>query len=102
MANMIRGTKVDLAGETFEIPPLNFDAIERFEDQLRGLGTLAAVPTREQRGVLRGVVLAAIQRNYPDMTLDKLKQGMDLGNMMTVFKAVISVSSMEEAKPGEA
>lgn len=88
---MIKGTEVDLGGTTYIVPPLNLAALERFQDRLENYtGGL----DRESVSFVVEVAYAAIKRNYPDMTIDQLKELIDLGNIQQVFEAVMNVSGL--------
>ena len=50
-------------------------------------------------GTCAGIVAAALQRNYPEMTPDKVENLLDLGNASAVLNAVLTGSGL---KPGGA
>jgi hypothetical protein len=45
--------------------------------------------------------MASLSRNYPDITLERVQEIVDVGNMTAAIKAVLSVSGYREAAPGE-
>ena len=98
---MISGAKLTLGGTEYVVPPLNFKALEDLQDRIAGIGTLSGFITKDQMAVIVDVVLASLQRNYPEMSRERVIDMLDLGNMAGVFKAVMGASGMEAAKPGE-
>ncbi len=98
---MIKGTEVELGGTVYIVPPLNLAALERFQDRLE---SYAGGIDRESVKFVVEVAHASIKRNYPDMTVDQLKELIDLGNIQEVFGAVMNVSGLVARSPdkGEA
>ena len=47
------------------------------------------------------IVLEAFQRNYPDLTEEKLLDMIDLRTFLTVMQAIAAASGMRPARPGE-
>jgi hypothetical protein len=86
---MIKGKEIELGGKNYTVPPLNLTMVEHFQDKLIGF-TGGMDP--ESVKLVAEVTHAAIIRNYPDMTLEEIKDVLDLGNMVEVFQAVLQVS----------
>ena len=97
----IRGIRVPLGGNNYIIPPLNLIGFEQHEAEVEKLSADANLKVSEKLKIICGIALSAIQRNYPEVTMDFLKQWIDLGNMQEVFMAVMAQSGMRAAKPGE-
>lgn len=114
---MIQGPQVIVGGETLTVPPLSFTAVRRFSSDgtfakldaiLDGSATSDASKLKpDVLDALMRVVLAALQRNYPDMAERRLEGLLDkesewgaalgrllLGVMGITFKA-------KEKKQGE-
>jgi hypothetical protein len=90
---MIKGISVNLGGTDYIVPPLTLNAIEQFQDQLAEYkGGIDSTSTK----LVKEVVLASLKRNYPDMTLEKLGDIIDMGNISIVFNAVMGVSRLQE------
>jgi hypothetical protein len=92
-----KGVSFSFGDKTLVIPPLNLRALEQMQEKIAGFtGQVNA----EQVGIVADVTLAALQRNYPEMTRDEVADIIDLGNMMDVMNAVMGVSGL--AEKGEA
>ena len=98
---MIEGVKINLGGREFVAPPLNFKALRLLTPKLGLLATMGDVPTGEQIDVVIDVVLAALSRNYPDLTRDDLEALLDLANLATALTAIMGASGLEKTT-GEA
>lgn len=85
----IKGTEIELGGTTYVVPPLNLAQVEYFQERLQGY-TGGLDP--ESIKLAGEVVFAALSRNYPDITIEQVKEVLDLGNMHDVFSAVLNVS----------
>lgn len=88
---MIKGTEVELGGEVMIVPPLNLSALELFQDRL---SSYQGGIDPESVKFVAEVAHAAIRRNYPDVTIEQLKDWIDLGNIGQVFNAVMNVSGL--------
>ena len=86
---MIKGKEIELGGTVYVVPPLNLAAVEFFQDRLSNFTGGADL---QSVTLVAEVTLSALKRNYPDMTLEKVKELIDLGNMVEVFQAVMQVS----------
>jgi hypothetical protein len=96
------GTKVTMGGRDFILPPLTLKALRLLGPKIKVLGQINDVPTEEQVGAMVEVVHASTVRNYPDMTPEDLEDLLDLGNLPTVFQAIMSSSGLKQGVPGEA
>ena len=91
------GVVVKMAGEDYVIPPLSFKQLKMLQDDMKQLNTATAASSSDQQGVVLRIVLAALQRNYPDMTLEKLEDILDLGNIHEITQAIIGVNQLKKA-----
>ena len=98
---MIKGVKFEFAnGEELVIPPLSLGALEIVQEDLSAFdGTMNG----KSVGVVLLAVHLALQRNYPDMTADRVKNELlDLSNMGDVMQAVMDIGGLlrkaQEAK----
>lgn len=88
---MIPGKDIELGGETYTVPPLTLGALQRFQSKLSDYsGSLSADDVQ----TVIDVATAALRRNYPDITSEKVADLIDLGNIQEVFMAVMSVSGL--------
>jgi hypothetical protein len=92
---LVRGTQVEMGGEVYTIPPLNFSALQELEDDLGKLHEISGVPTPEQVQRICRIVHAALKRNYPDMTIAEVMDKIDMGNFGATLGAVVRVSGLE-------
>jgi hypothetical protein len=67
--------------------------------KVRQLTEIGASMGEPQINVLIDIVTAALQRNYPETTPDKVENLLDLGNASAVLNAVLTGSGL---KPGGA
>lgn len=91
MIAKIKGKTVNLGGTDYVIPPLNLRALEQFQEQLAGFnGAVSA----QNMSLVADIALAALHRNYPELTRDEVAEVIDLGNMAEVMEAVMSTSGL--------
>lgn len=89
---LIKGVNVEMGGEEWVIPPLTLGAIEDMQEEL---ATLANPDPRAQFAAMAKVIHTAMLRNYPDLTIDRLKRELlDMGNVFEVTDAVMGASGM--------
>ena len=94
---MIPGVSVAMGGEDWVVPPLTLGQLRRLMPQVRQLTEIGASMGEAQIAVLVDIVTAALQRNYPEMTPEKVENLLDLGNASAVLNAVLTGSGL---KPG--
>lgn len=103
---MIDGLKIKVGNEEFTVPPLTLGALRRLTPKVKILVTLATdeLPDEEQLGALTDLALAALKRNYPDMTAERVEEIIDLGNLPVILPAILSAAGLEKrsSRPGEA
>lgn len=92
----IKGTEIEINGEKRICPPLNLRAIEQVQEKLKSFDAKSPF---DQLPIVAEVAHLALVRNYPEITLDELKDGIDLGNMTEIMNAVMGVSNL--VKSGE-
>lgn len=96
------GIWVTLGLEEYRIPPLGFRAIQDLQDRIGLLKGLSGVPSKEQMDLVVEIVFLAMQRNYPEMTLEGVSDMIDLSNFASVLNAVMNNSGFRSAPSGEA
>ena len=89
-----RGVEVDLGGTTYIIPPLNFRQLQSLETEINKVSNMAAGGQLSFTDIRMAapIVLAAIQRNYSEMTADALADVLDLVNVREAFGAALGLS----------
>jgi hypothetical protein len=92
---MIAGNKIDIGGAFYEVPPLSLGAVERFAPELQ---SGVVTPT-----LVIDITLAALQRNYPEMTRPQVAEMIDTANVERIFLAIVGGSGLEQkaAAPGK-
>src|SRR5438105_3934189 len=96
---MIPGVAVAMGGQDWIVPPLTLGQLRRLMPEVRQLTEIGASMGEAQINVLIDIVTAALQRNYPETTPEKVENLLDLGNAGAVLNAVLTGSGL---KPGGA
>jgi hypothetical protein len=95
---MIPGVKINLGGDEYIVPPLNFRQLEKHSKLLDELPeVLATGEVKRQWQIILTLALAALSRNYPELTLEKLKDIIDLGNLGPLTEAVMGQAGFKES-----
>ena len=101
---MIPGVAVAMGGQDWIVPPLTLGQLRRLMPKVRQLTEIGAAMGEAQINVLIDIVTAALQRNYPETTPDRVEDLLDLGNASAVLNAVLPGSGLKPsgAAMGEA
>lgn len=96
---LIKGITVNMGGADYIIPPLNLDQVEELLPEINSFKDLVALHamTKEQRDTLLKVTLAAMNRNYPEMTTEELRKLIDAGNALEVWLGIMGVSGLKKS-----
>ena len=92
---MIPGAVVTMGGQDWIVPPLTLGQLRRLMPKVRQLTEIGASMGEAQINVLIDIVTAALQRNYPETTPDKVENLLDLGNASAVLNAVLTGSGLK-------
>lgn len=98
---MVKGIKFEFAnGEELIIPPLSLGSLEIVQGDL---STFDGTVSRKSVGAVVLAVHLALLRNYPDMTVERVKNDLlDISNMGAVMQAVMDIGGLlrkaQEAK----
>jgi hypothetical protein len=101
------GVWVTFGEEAYRVPPLALDDIQELQQQFEAVmtGVAASIPTGDRLKAVQEIVHAALARNYPSMTLEVVRDMIDLGNYAEAMNAVFSVSGFQRKAgtpaPGE-
>jgi hypothetical protein len=89
----IPGVPVNLGGADYILAPLNLRQAEELEPVIKALGEATGGESLSS-AIKRGlpIILASLQRNYPDMTEADLSELIDLGNFHACINAITSSS----------
>jgi hypothetical protein len=93
---MIPGIEIELGGEKFTVPPLNFRALREHMDTIAGMTTGLPLSS-EQLDKSVALILTAIRRNYPELTRDALEERLDMANIKIVLPAILGASGFVRA-----
>jgi hypothetical protein len=101
-----RGGKWTVIGlDEYRIPPLGFEELKDFEDDIRALREMqGGLPTKAQMGIISRMVHAALARNYPKLTIEDVRPMIDVGNCQRLIATVMALSGYEKGggdEPGE-
>jgi len=86
----IDGEKLILGGREFIVPPINLKRLKNLLPLIESL--TKETDTLKQMDGTSQILHAALSRNYPEITLDEVEEMIDLGNFMSVLKAVLGGS----------
>ena len=84
-----------MGGQDWLVPPLTLGQLRRLMPKVRQLTEIGASMGEPQIGVMVEIVAAALQRNYPDVTMDAVENLLDLGNAGAVLNAVLTGSGLK-------
>ena len=70
---MIPGITIAMGGRDWLVPPLTLGQLRRLMPKVRQLTEMGAPMGEAQIGVLVEIVATALQRNYPDATVDMVE-----------------------------
>ena len=92
---LIPGVEFDFGGgHVYTIPPLTLGALQRLQDKLSHLSTMAALDPKAIAIIVESAH-AALQRNYPDLTIKQLSELLDVSQLSDVMCAVLDVSGLQ-------
>ena len=96
MEPQFEGTEIKLGGQSYTLPPLSLGQIKRLRPKLDAMreSPETAIDTMAE------AIHMALSRNYPEMTREQVEDMVDTGNVLPLFRAVVTVSGMELRAPG--
>lgn len=97
---MFPGTKITIDGEDFVVPALSLGLLRNgIMAKLKEHDEVLAAGNVFEAMAMRGeIILAALRRNYPDFSEDKLLSHLDLQNTVGIWLNVLGSSGFS---PGE-
>jgi hypothetical protein len=84
-----------MGGRDWLVPPLTLGQLRRLMPKVRQLTEIGASMGEAQIDVLVEIVVAALQRNYPEVTTETVEDLLDLGNAGAVLNAVLTGSGLK-------
>ncbi len=101
----IPGIEVNMSGVKLTFAPLTLDMVQEFEPKMRGLNGKhedgSSKTVKENIEDAMPVLLASLNRNYPDLTVEQLRVLVDVGNFGEAIDAISNVSGYKRLPPGE-
>lgn len=99
-----KGIEIEFAdGSKYVVPPMNLATIEVMQERLAGF---TGGMDKTSIALVVDATLASLQRNYPEMTRERVvNELLDVSNMEEVMAAVMDVSGLrrkEQTQQGEA
>jgi hypothetical protein len=101
---MIEGVEIKLGDKTYVVPALNFKLLKKHKADIEVITSAtpdAGLDTEIADRVVK-VVHAALTRNYPNITLDEIEDGLDLRNNRNVMGALLGQSGFVAAGESKA
>jgi hypothetical protein len=93
---MIEGTKIVLNGTEYVCPALNFSSVNALKEDI------AIVSRGEDEGLAKvtesvaRLIHAALKRNYPDITIETVMEGLDMNNKALAMSAVMGATPVTD------
>jgi hypothetical protein len=100
MEPKLDGVPLKLGGTDYILPPLNLAALEKYWPVIESWGEPpASLVERLSEGA--ELLHAALARNYPELTLADIKEGLDLASFPAALALLLEVSGLARREPGE-
>jgi hypothetical protein len=93
---VIDGVTVKMGDKEYVVPPLNLKAVRRLNPLVEQMKD-QSLTSYQFLPMVAEIALAAISRNYPDMTMEQLEDILDMGNARAVMSAVLGQSGFVPA-----
>lgn len=97
------GESLKIGSAVYVVPPLSFKLLKAFESEITSIENdlAAAIGARQNPlPIFRRqlpIILAAVNRNYPEMKLEELEEHLDLRQSRKVYQAVMGISDIDLA-----
>ncbi|OYW88953.1 MAG: hypothetical protein B7Z23_12325 [Pseudomonadales bacterium 32-61-5] len=99
---LIKGTAIEMDGIEYIVPPLTLGAIQELQPEVEKLADPTVGGSERFAGMAK-IVHRAMLRNYPDLTIERVKNELlDMGNVFEVTNAVMGASGFMPKTMGEA
>jgi len=98
---MLDGQKLKLGETEYVVPPLNLKAMRRLLPAISKLKPVG-LPSDEDISTIVEVVRSALVRNYPDITLETVEEGIDMGNLAAALGVVLGQSGLAQGNAAAA
>jgi len=95
-----RGVPIFLNGQRIIVPSLSMGQVRQNQELIEAKPP-EGEPLVDHAKRMQPVILAAINRNYPDVTADDLDEWLDLNTYPEVYLAMRGASGLKVVGPGE-
>jgi hypothetical protein len=92
---LIEGVTLRIGRRDYVVPPLNLKGVKRAQKLVPMLGN-EGDPVSIDAAL--EIVHLAVTRNYPEVTVEQLEEDIDLGNLMAIVQAVLSLAGFTAPK----
>lgn len=97
---IIKGVTVEMDGIEYTVPPLTLGAIQELQSEVEKLADPTVGGSERFDGMAK-IVHRAMLRNYPDLTIERVKNELlDMGNVFAATNAVMGASGFVPAGEG--
>lgn len=94
-----KGIEIELGGQIYVFAPLSLASVEELEEDIIKLDMNADIKTLVDVGLKMS--FHSLKRNYPAITMEFLKDNIDLGNIKSIIKSVMGASGFEQSSGDE-
>jgi len=99
---MLPGVTIAMGGRDWMVPPLTLGQLRRLMPKVRQLTEIGASMGETQIGVLVEIVAVALQRNYPEATLEMVLNAVLTGSGLKLRDSRLGEAAAPGAGPGRA
>jgi hypothetical protein len=89
----IRGTWIDLSGKRYLLPPMTLGTM-RFHGEAIERARKGDLPELEHMDIIVDIIWRTLKRNYPDITVDEVAEGLDVANALEIFLVAQKTSGL--------
>ena len=94
---LYEGETIVIRGNEYVIPGMSFAQLEANAEDIDKIMTAKDEDMMKMLGVTSKIVHLAMGRNYPDLTLDEVKDMLDMRNMQKIIQAIMGGSGFQLA-----
>jgi hypothetical protein len=96
---LLRGVEIDFGGHSYFVPALNFRQVRERADDIAAISAVERLDVNDLSLFERitRLVHTAMTRNYPDLKIEVVEDGLDLVNAAPAIAAVLGNSGVTEA-----
>lgn len=84
------GVEIEIRGKKYIVPGLSLGQLENNAEDIQTVLAMTNQNDMRALGTIAKIVHLAFSRNYPDITLDQIKEMIDMRNMNRIIGAVMN------------